>query len=223
MSVSETIPVEDTPNDETKANEAVSDSSAPEQGQLHASAPEPEDAKPMPLDESDSDALEADPEKDEITSLLETPNGPFELTSGTRVVVRQLKLREFLALLRIVTRGAAPALGNVSLDFDNPNQFVQSLLGIVLFAIPEATEETIEFVQTVVEPADLPKDTKAALALRESLYEELFNPDLEDLINIVAVVVASEGSDLQKLGKRLKTMFGVASKMGLTGGVKLTQ
>lgn len=222
MSVSETIPVEDTPTDETVASEAVSDSSAPEQGQLQSTPAE--DAKPFPLEESDTDALEADPEKDEITALLETPNGPFELSSGTRVVVRQLKLREFLSLLRIVTRGAAPALGSVSLDFDNPNQFVQSLLGIILFAIPEATEETIEFVQTVVEPADVKSlDAKAAMASRESLYEELFNPELEDLINIVAVVVASEGSDLQKLGKRLKTMFGVASKMGLTGNLKATK
>lgn len=222
MSVSETIPVEDTPNDETVASEAVSDPSALDSGQLQ-STPEVEEAKTKPLDQSDTEPLEADPEKDEIAALLETPNGPFELASGTRVVVRQLKLREFLALLRIVTRGAAPALGSVSLDFDNPNQFVQSLLGIILFAIPEATEETIEFVQTVVEPADLPKDAKAAIAKREDLIDELFNPELEDLINIVAVVVASEGSDLQKLGKRLKTMFSVASKMGLTGGVKITQ
>lgn len=222
MSVSETVPVEDTLNDETTASEAVSDSSAPEQGQLQ-NVPE-ESAKPMPLDESDSEAIEADPVKDEITALLETPNGPFELSSGTRVVVRQLKLREFLALLRVVTRGAAPAMGNLSLDFDNPNQFVQSLLGIVLFAIPEATEETIEFVQTVVEPADLKGlDAKSALAKREQLIDELFNPELEDLINIVAVVVASEGSDLQKLGKRMKTMFGVASKMGLTGNISVTK
>lgn len=218
MSVSETIPtVEDTPNDETAVSETASDlQSALGQEQ---SQPTPEPTQPMPLNESETEEIEADPEKDEITALLSTPNGPFELSSGSRVVVKQLKLREFLALLRIVTRGAAPALGSVSLDFDNPTQFVQSLLGIVLFAIPEATEETIEFVQTVVEPADLPRDAKAAIAARESLMQELFNPELEDLINIVAVVVASEGSDLQKLGKRLKTMFGVASKMGLTGNL----
>jgi hypothetical protein len=219
MSVSD---FEDTLPDETVAAEAVSDSSAPDQGQLQ-SVPV-EEAKPMPLDESDVESLDADPVKDEITALLETPNGPFELSSGTRVVVRQLKLREFLSLLRIVTRGAAPALGSVSLDFDNPTQFVQSLFGVVLFAIPEATEETVEFVQTVVEPADLKGlDAKAALAKREALIDELFNPELEDLINIVAVVVASEGADLQKLGKRLKTMFGVASKMGLTGNISVTR
>lgn len=220
MSVSETIPVEDTVNDE-QLTEAASDSSALGQEQLQST---PEPAQPLPTAASDEDPLEADPEKDEITALLENPNGPFELSTGTRVTIKQLKLREFLSLLRIVTRGAAPALGSVNLDFDNPNQFVQSLFGIVLFAIPEATEETIEFVQQIVEPADLKGlDAKAQMAKRESLYEELFNPELEDLINIVAVVISSEGSDLQKLGKRLKTMFGVASKMGLTGNISLSQ
>jgi len=219
MSVSENT---DTVDD--VATEAAPGLSAPEQGQLQNVVPEVEEAKPMPLESSDTEPLEADPVKDEITALLETPNGPFALSTGTRVVVRQLKLREFLALLRIVTRGAAPALGNVSLDFDNPNQFVQSLFGIVLFAIPEATEETIEFVQTVVEPADLKGlDAKSSMAKREALMDELFNPELEDLINIVGVVVASEGADLQKLGKRLKTMFGVASKMGLTGNISVTK
>lgn len=182
---------------------------------------EGEVAQPFPTETSDTEAIEADPEKDEIEALLSTPNGPFELSSGTAVVVRQMNLREFLRLLRIISRGAGATLGSISLDFDNPDQFVQTLLAMILFAVPEAEQETVEFIQTIVEPANLARDPKLALEQRGALLDELDNPDLEDMINILGVIVASEGRDLQKLGKRLRSMFSVASKMGLTGNIKV--
>lgn len=217
-SVSETPAVEEpTP--------APQQESEPEQPSLRETAEDlnkttvrDEPVKPMPTEESDMDSIEADPEKDEITALLENPNGPFELTTGTKVVIRQLKLREFLRLLKIISRGAAFS-GGLQLDFDDPNQFVQTLIAMVLLAIPEAEDETIEFVQSMVDPANISSDRKTAIEQRTALFEELDNPEIEDLINVIGVIVASEGRDLQKLGKRLKTMFGVASKMGLTGNL----
>lgn len=167
----------------------------------------------LPLDKSDEDPIDADPVKDEITALLETPNGPFKLSTGSTVVIRQLKLREFLALLRIITRSGA--IGSIDFNFDDPQAFVQNLLVAILFAIPEASDETVDFVRLIVEPAVLDSAPEKSLEQRQALFDELFNPDLEDIINIMGVVVASEGQDLAKLGKRLRAMFTVANKMGV--------
>lgn len=188
---------------------------------LNKSTEDGSQAQPLPTQASDEDALVADPERDEIEALLATPNGPFELSSGSVVTIRQMNLREFLRLLKIISRGAGASLGNMSLDFNDPDQFVQTLLAMVLFAIPEAEDETVDFIQNMVEPANLSKDSKIALEQRAKLFDELYNPDLEDMINIIGVIVASEGKDLQKLGKRLRSMFSVASKMGLTGNINL--
>lgn len=190
--------------------------------ELNKTVAEGDYVKPLPTAASDDDPIEADPEKDEIQALLENPNGPFELSSGTAVVIRQMKLREFLRLLKIISRGAGAAMAGVELDFNNPDEFAQSLLMMVLLAVPEAENETIDFIQAMVEPANLSKDKKVATDQLVALYTELDNPEMEDMINILGVIVASEGRDLQKLGKRLRSMFSVASKMGLTGNLKTT-
>lgn len=190
---------------------------------MNKTVPPGESVQPLPSRASDEDPIEADPEKDEITALLEKPNGPFELSSGTAVVIRQMKLREFLRLLKIISRGGGAALAGMNLDFEDPNAFTQSLLMMVLFAIPEAEDETIDFIQSMVEPANLSKDKKIANDQLVALYTELDNPEMEDIIDIIGVLVASEGRDLQKLGKRLRSMFSVASKMGLTGSLTSTQ
>lgn len=181
---------------------------------------EGDSVRPLPTEASDNEAIEADPEKDEITALLETPNGPFELSTGTAIKVRQMRLREFLRLLKIISRGGGASLANLDLDMNDPSTFAQSLMVMVLFAIPEAENETIEFIQSMVEPANVSKDKKVATEQYVALYEELDNPEMEDMINVIGVIVASEGRDLQKLGKRLRSMFSVASKMGLTGSIK---
>lgn len=199
-----------TASDDTLRQEAEALNKTTEDG----SAPQP-----FPTEASDTDSIEAAEELNEIEALLSTPNGPFELSTGTAVVIRQMNLREFLRLLKIISRGAGASVAGLSLDFDNPDQFVQTLLAMILFAVPEAENETVDFIQSMVEPANLVRDSKLALEQRRALLEELNNPDLEDMINILGVIVASEGKDLQKLGKRLRAMFSVASKMGLTGGI----
>lgn len=186
---------------------------------LNKTVPEGQTAQPFPTEASDADSIEADAERAEIEALLSTPNGPFELSTGTAVVIRQMNLREFLRLLKIISRGAGASLSSMSLDFNDPDSFVQTLLAMILFAVPEAEDETVDFIQSMVDPANLSPNSKMALDQRVALAEELSNPDLEDMINILGVIVASEGKDLQKLGKRLRAMFSTASKFGLTGNL----
>lgn len=162
--------------------------------------------------------LVPDPERSEIERLLGGEDKTFTLTTGSTVRIHSLKLREFLRLLKIVTRGGIPAIGALDFDFESSEGFVQSFLALVLFAVPEAEDETVDFLQSMVEPAHLSGNVEADSHARALLIQELDNPELEDMVNLLALIVRTEGRDLQALGKRLRTMFDVAQKMGLAPG-----
>lgn len=150
---------------------------------------------------------------EDIERLVPDPTAPFALESGTLVRTKPLKLREFLSLLKIVTRGAAMAMGSVSLN-TNDEDFMQSMVSLFIFAIPEAEEEACDFIRMMVEPASKFDSPDAKATAEADLWDELSNPGLEDLITIIETVVRREGKDLRSLGKRLSSMFAVAQKTG---------
>lgn len=167
-----------------------------------AAAPDPEDQVHPAEPRSEMDRLDPDPT-------------PRVLVSGTKFDLEPLKLRQFLRLLRIVTRGASGILSGSDLDFEDPQLFAQNLLGMVLFALPEAEEETVDFLKSMVKPSNLTGDVNKDLIRLEDLYRELDNPDLEDVVTIMQCIVETEGEDLRGLGKRLSSMFKVAQKTGM--------
>lgn len=164
--------------------------------------------------ESES-AVKAAPPRDEMDRLDPQPI-EMRLESGTEFDLEPLKLRQFLRLLRIITRGAADVLDQARLDFDNPQEFVQTFLGMVLFSIPEAEEETIDFIKSMVRPKELTGNADKDLIRIRELSAELDNPELEDTITIVQCIIEREAEDLRALGKRLGAMLKVAEKMGAT-------
>lgn len=153
--------------------------------------------------------------RDELDRLDPVPL-EMRLDSGTEFDLEPLKLRQFLRLLRIVTRGAADVLDQTTIDFEDPQAFVQTFLGMVLFSIPEAEEETVDFIKSMVRPKNLTGDPNKDLIKVQELSGELDNPELEDTITIVQCIIERESEDLRALGKRLGTMFKVAEKMGAT-------
>ena len=66
----------------------------------------------------------------------------------------------------------------------------------------------------MVDPAALTGHPETDAKLRIALLEELDNPDLDDMITILTIIIATEGRDLAALGKRLRSMLSVARKMG---------
>lgn len=161
------------------------------------------------------------PERDELERLDPQPMR-MVLKSGTEFDVQPLKLRQFLALLRIVTRGASGILSMGGLSSQDGEDFVRQLLALVLFAVPEAEDETINFIQTMTVPAHLTGDPIKDQDLINALNEELDNPELEDMVSIIEAIVDREGDDLRALGNRLRSMFKTAEKMGLTNEKSLT-
>lgn len=83
-------------------------------------------------------------------------------------------------------------------------------------AIPNAEDETLEFIQAMVEPLDLiqrPRN-KAERETNDELWEDLsydlINPEIEDTFGIITNIVRQEAADIQALGKRLRAMLPMA-------------
>jgi hypothetical protein len=176
----------------------------------------------------DDDELAAalDGEAAEITDIDRIDPVPDTLTlkCGIEVHVLDMRTRQLFKLLRIITHGAGTAFMQAGLDFnEDPAEFMKKLVTLVLFSIPDAEQETIDFLQSMLEPVGLcakaPRDMSAKeregnLALWTELNQELWNPDPEDTICLVENFVRRESSDMQALGKRLSQFLQLAAKTG---------
>ena len=160
-----------------------------------------------------------DPPRDESERLEPIPTGPITLESGTEVEVVPLRLRETMKLLKIVTRGAGSVLEQLmgELDMEDPAAFAQTLGALVIMSIPEAEDEAVAFIQAMVAPAnETSLTTQEKITARQSLAQELSNPDLNDTISIIERVIRRESEDIRNLGKRIGAAFKVAGKVGLS-------
>jgi hypothetical protein len=139
-----------------------------------------------------------------------------KLESGFPVEVVRLRTRQLFRLLRILTRGAGPAVSQ--LDFTG-DDFGTRLFAILIMAIPDAEQETVAFLQAMAKPASLvdkkpqhmtKQDNEHNTELWGRFNEELFNPEIGDTISLLEVIVANEAPELQALGKKLSSLWSVA-------------
>lgn len=142
------------------------------------------------------------------------------LESGLEIEVVRLRTRQTMSLLKIITRGAGPALSDLVLGADTETeQFTAAFIGAVVFSIPEAEDETIDFIRSMVIPAGLITDPKSKpekevnQGLLERLHDELENPELEDLVTIVEKVITNEAPHIVALGKRLAGLISFQRKV----------
>lgn len=153
----------------------------------------------------------------DLDTLLSEPE-TVELVSGTKVKVQRLKTRQLLRLLRVLTRGAGPSLSQIRFDADDQSAMSAQIMGLVLMSIPEAEDETVDFVLSMVTPhgfVEAPKTAKEREAnekLFHDLAVEMDNPEIDDLIGILEVVIKAETPHIAALGKRLATLLTVQQK-----------
>ncbi len=163
----------------------------------------------------------ANPEVSALDSIPQT----VKLADGTHVQIEQLRARQFFKLLRIVTHGSLPMLNDLSFFRMDPDgdagEFAGRLLSVMLLSIPDAEDETIDFLRSMCKPVGLIErkglnkvDTERNNALWAQLDEVLANPELDDLITLVEAIVKREAADIQALGKRLVGMFKLAERTG---------
>lgn len=154
----------------------------------------------------------------------------FELADGTIVELEELRLRQFLRLLRIVTVGAptemlAEGIGKLA---DDEGQFGANLLMLIMLGIPHAEVQVVDFLLSMVRPKGLvggpdgkpqSRMTKQEIerdkAAYDALIKKLENPSLEDTLIIIEKVFKGAATDFRALGKRLAAMWKVAEKAGM--------
>jgi hypothetical protein len=153
------------------------------------------------------------------TEILDPRNQPLTLESGIEIEINPLRTYELFALARIITSGAGPMLGQ--LNFNVPGDAFQTqLLAMLIFALPEADKETIEFLNRMCTPKDLdksPKLSKKAKDANDELWaqmgSDLSNPLPEDLLTIIEAIIYAEAPHIQSLGKRLVQIVETVRKL----------
>jgi hypothetical protein len=164
---------------------------------------------------------------DAVQHELDTFDPPPEtltLSDDTEIRLLDLKTRQFFRLMRILTRGAGSFLMQSRLSLnDDVETFITKILGVLIVAVPEAEDETIDFVTSMIEPVGLVKERSlgrnrdvadANQAMWDSLSSLMENPELEDLLDILEAVLQREAKDILRLGKRLQRMFEVMQRSG---------
>lgn len=149
----------------------------------------------------------------DIDTIASEPTS-LTLESGLEIKVERLKTRALMSLLKILTRGAAEVLGTIRFGNDtSQEEFTGQLIGAVILAIPEAEDETIEFINRMVSPAGV-KDGRLSKAdiqrnveLEMRLRDELKDPELEDLVTIISEIITNEAPHMLALGKRLAVLL----------------
>lgn len=133
---------------------------------------------------------------------------PIVLSNGLSVNVNRLKTRETLKLLKILTKGAGYALSAITSG--DGEEFAETLLLSMILAIPEAEDETLDFIRAMVVPAEITAGAKAKsknAELFNLLADALDNPELDDLIDICAAIIKVEAPHLEELGKKIALLL----------------
>lgn len=156
---------------------------------------------------------------EDIDTIASEASDTFKLHTGFEVRIERLKTRQLMSLMKILTRGLGGALGSILYSEDtSAEDFAGQLLGSMLVSIPEAEEETIQFLSRMVSPANLIEDprTKAEKESNNEQFEklalEMDNPELDDLFKLSAAIVEREAPHIQALGKNLAVLFKAKSQ-----------
>jgi hypothetical protein len=163
------------------------------------------------------------PDDSELDRLDPQPE-TCKLSTGFEVDIVRMRTRQFFRLLRVLTHGAGPALTQSGLDFAaGGEEFGQKLLMLVVMSIPDAEQEAIGFLASMCRPsgiADKPasqltkQENEANQALWARFNDELHNPDLDDTLDLIEVIVRQEAPELQALGKKLQRTFKIFQATG---------
>jgi hypothetical protein len=163
------------------------------------------------------------PDNSELDRIDPQPE-TCKLSTGFEVDIVRMRTRQFFRLLRVLTHGAGPALTQSGLDFAaGGEEFTQKLLMLVVMSIPDAEQEAIGFLASMCRPSGITdkaasqltkQENEANQALWTRFNEELHNPDLEDTLDLVEIIVRQESPELQALGKKLQRTFKIFQATG---------
>lgn len=139
--------------------------------------------------------------------ILPDPGGKIVI-AGKDCRVKRFRTRELLAFIRVLLRGIGPDLNEVAkaVDTKDRKQMEADLLGIMVVALPNAFDEFVDFLGTVVEPVD-PDDARA-------VRQEMANPEPAAAIDVLGLIVHQERDELKELWGKARAWI---SKIAPTG------
>lgn len=160
-------------------------------------------------------------QNEEITRI-DPPGQPITLSTGMQVNLQRLQTRQLFRLLKILTHGGMASGVLSSLDFSlAEGDFMQRLVTLLLLSIPDADQEALEFIATMVEPAGIVKRPKLSQEEKDAnqklwaeLNQALVNPDPADTIDLIVAIVEQEAPEFQALGKKLAAAVALFTKTG---------
>jgi hypothetical protein len=184
--------------------------------------------------------VEPDAAPGEIDRIDPDPGAPFDISNGHKYRLQRLKTRQFMRLLRVLTVGAGPMLVQEAFTFATSAQgkdeaareaeareFAQRFLTLVMLSIPDAEQQTLDFIQSMVLPADFVDEVEVSNAQAEKntgllrqQNADFRNPEIEDTIAVCERIVRQEAKDLYELGNRLARMWQFARKTGQTKDIE---
>lgn len=152
----------------------------------------------------------------DIDAIAAEPT-PLVLANGQEVKIERLRTRALMSLLKILTRGASEALATIRFGDDvSQEEFTGQLIGAVVLAIPEAEDETIEFINRMVSPSGVrtggrlsKADIERNVEMEQELRRTLDDPELDDLVKIISEIVKTEAPHIIALGKTLGALIRV--------------
>jgi hypothetical protein len=147
-----------------------------------------------------------------------------KMSTGFQLEIVRMRTRQFFRLLRVLTHGAGPALMQTGLDFKaDSSEFATKLLVLTVMSIPDAESEAVQFLSSMCKPAGIVEKTAAQLSKQETeanqalwaqFAEEMHNPELEDTIDLIEIIITQEAPELQALGKKLQRVMALFQKTG---------
>lgn len=128
--------------------------------------------------------------------------------AGMPVRIRRLQTRELLLAIRVLTVGMGAGIAAVDLSADK-EELTQTVLALLITAIPDAPDELLDLLAALVEPRN--KDN------RQALGELMGNPPIDVTMDILGAVVAQEKDDLSALVGKARQLFGFAQVLTRKG------
>jgi hypothetical protein len=126
---------------------------------------------------------------------------------GIPVTVRRLQTREIMAGIRILVNEMGT--GITAVDLDTPmDQQRDTLVALVLTAAPNAADEVLKLLASLVEPRDKRQVTTLAAIMD--------NPPPAVTLDVLAVVWAQEYDDLSALVGKARQLLGYAQALQRT-------
>lgn len=164
--------------------------------------------------------------------IFDPENKEVTLQSGFKIEIVPIKTRQLFRLIRILTQGISASAGDVNLaelfqsEAGEDQESVDAeqasrLVGFLVYSIPEAEDETVDFLESMAKPVGLietQKLSKADSKFNEDLWAEysiqMFNPDIDDLVSMLEIIIVNELPHLKSLGKRIQRTIALMSKTG---------